>query len=383
MQTMHPSIMLGSYVWLQDRLPVDEFRLRIDDINAQMDAHGWKGLLVYGDAREHAALAYVSNFIPRMRWGMALLSRDGNHRLLCSMSTRDLPAMRTMTWIPDVHSGWEWEKTFDPWLQHFKSNTATEFGTVGFDLMASPLQASVDKSIGGHVRLNRADEILGLPQARKRPREVSMIRAACRVVETAAKAFAEGWRASGSPETGALQGERAARAMAAQDVRTLVSLNGGRTLVPFKGEFASIPGPLVGYIAVKLAGYWADMLVTAGEPVTAAALACDAALAQMAAAARPGVRMSHLHAVAAGALKPLQLHPILEGSVGRGIGLSLHEGPEFDDNEAAVLEEGGVYALQVGVADPQAGYALKSAVVYVRAAGVDVLTRSAPSVSGG
>ena len=123
MRTMHPSIMLGSYIWLQDRLPIDEFRLRLDNIYEEMDKHGWKGLLVYGDAREHAALAYVSNFIPRMRWGMALLSRDGNHRLLCSMSTRDLPAMRTMTWIGDVQSGWEWDKTFDPWLEQFKSDT--------------------------------------------------------------------------------------------------------------------------------------------------------------------------------------------------------------------------------------------------------------------
>ena len=125
-----------------------------------------------------------------------------------------------------------------------------------------------------------------------------MIRASCRVVEAAAKAFIEGWRASGSPETGALQGERAARAMAAQDVRTLVSLNGGRTLVPFQGEYAKVPGPLVGYIAVKLAGYWADMLVTAGEPATEAARRSDAALDQMIAAARPGARMSHLHSVA-------------------------------------------------------------------------------------
>ena len=161
-----------------------------------------------------------------------------------------------------------------------------------------------------------------------------MVRAACRVVDAAAKAFIDGWRASGAPETGALQGERAARAMAAQDVRTLVSLNDGRTLVPFQGEYAKTPGPLVGYIAVKLAGYWADMLITAGEPVTEAARRSDAALDRMIATARPGARMSELHSVAVDALKPLQLHPMLGGSVGRGIGLSLHEGPEFRDNEA-------------------------------------------------
>ena len=376
MQTMHPSIMLGSYVWLQDRLPIDEFRLRLDDIFEETDKRGWKGLLVYGDAREHAALAYVSNFIPRMRWGMALLSRDGNHRLLCSMSTRDLPAMRTMTWIADVQSGWEWEKTFDPWLQQFKSNTEVELGTVGFDLMAPVLRATLDKSIADRFRLRSADDAVALPRPRKRPRELSMVRAACRVADTAAKALIDGWRASGAPETGALQGERTARAMAAQDVRTLVSLNNGRTLVPFQGEYAKIPGALVGYIAVKLAGYWADMLITAGEPVTEAARRSDVALDRMIAAARPRIPMSELHSVAVDALKPLQLHPVLAGSVGRGIGLSLHEGPEFRDNEATTLVDGGIYALQVGAAEAQAGYALKSAIVHVREGGPEVLVRS-------
>ncbi len=92
--------------------------------------------------------------------------------------------------------------------------------------------------------------------------------------------------------------------------------------------------------------------------------------------------MSRLHEVAVAALAPLRLHPMLSGSVGRGIGLSLHEGPEFPDHEDAVLVAGGVYALQVGAGDLQAGYALKSAIVYVRDAGAEVLTRSAVSAPG-
>ena len=59
-----------------------------------MDQNGWKAVLVYGDVREHAALAFFSNFIPRVRWAMALLPRSGDARLVCAMSTRDLPAMR-------------------------------------------------------------------------------------------------------------------------------------------------------------------------------------------------------------------------------------------------------------------------------------------------
>ena len=101
MRTMQPCLTIGSYTWAQDRLPYDEFALRLDTLYAAMDRNGWPAALVYGDVREHAALAYLSNFIPRVRWGMALLPRSGDPRLLCAMSTRDLPAMRTLTWIAE------------------------------------------------------------------------------------------------------------------------------------------------------------------------------------------------------------------------------------------------------------------------------------------
>jgi len=118
------------------------------------------------------------------------------------------------------------------------------------------------------------------------------------------------------------------------------------------------------------------MLVTAADAATDAARRSNAILDQMIAAARPGTRMSQLHSIATKGLQPLALHPMLGGSVGRGIGLSLHEGPAFRDNENTALAHGGVYALQVGVADPRAGCALKSAIVHIREGEPEILTRS-------
>ena len=128
MQTVQPCVTIGSYIWAQDRLPYDEFTLRLDALRAAMERNGWPAVLVYGDVREHAALAFLTSFIPRVRWGMALLPRTGDARLLCAMSTRDLPAMRTLTWIADVRSGMgpEWEKAFDPWVERFKGDQAAK-----------------------------------------------------------------------------------------------------------------------------------------------------------------------------------------------------------------------------------------------------------------
>jgi Xaa-Pro aminopeptidase len=378
MRTMQPCLTIGSYTWAQDRLPYDEFTLRLDALHAAMDRNGWPAVLVYGDVREHAALAYLSNFIPRVRWGMALLPRTGDARLLCAMSTRDLPAMRTLTWIADVRSGMgpEWEKSFDSWFGSLKFDGLAELGTLGFDIMAPVLHQSVLRSLGGRFVLRRCDDDVAAPPQRKRPRELTMMRASCKLLQSAAQAFAESWRNSAEPETAALDAERLARSRGAQDVRTLVSLDGGRTLVPYQGLFEKQSGPLVGYIAVKVTGYWADMFVTMDENPTPARRQAEAALDALIAAIRPGVRAGDLYAKAIDALAPLPLHPALSASVGHGIGLSLNEQPELVASAEAELARDGVYTLQVGVADAKAGNVLLSAMVHNAPEAAEVLARS-------
>jgi Xaa-Pro aminopeptidase len=97
---------------------------------------------------------------------------------------------------------------------------------------------------------------------------------------------------------------------------------------------------------------------------------------------RPGARIDTLHSKAVGALAPYKLHPALGGSIGHGIGLSLHEGPEFQLSANATLVGDGVYALQIGAADAKAGNVLLSAIVRVAAKGAEVLVRS-PSIAEG
>jgi Xaa-Pro aminopeptidase len=378
MLSMQPSVTIGPYLWAQDRLPYDEFELRLEELRAAIERNNWPAVLVYGDVREHAALAYLSNFIPRVRWGMALLPRSGEPRLLCAMSTRDLPAMRTLTWIADVRSGMgaEWEKAFDPWFAGFKGEEAVELGTLGFDIVAPLLQRGVRRSLGERFSLRRADDALAIPPQRKRRRELTIMRMSCRLLEAAAKPFADSWRKTGEPESAALDAERVARSLAAQDVRTLVSLDGGRTLVPYQGRFEKKAGPLVGYLAVKVMGYWADLFVTVDERRTQASRHAELALDALIAAVRPGAWAAALYVKTIEALRPFALHPILGGSIGHGIGLSLNQQPEFRAGTEIELVEDGVYTLQIGIADASAGNALVSAIVRNAAQGVEVLLRS-------
>ena len=354
MRTVHPSIMIGSYGWEQDRVPRDEFQIRIGALNRVMDQKGLKAMLVFGDAREHSALAYFSNFAPRLRWGMALLPREGEPRLLVSMSSRDMPAMRLMTWIPEVLSGWTWESAFDPWLARLGADAPIDIGTVQLDLMRPPLMQSLEKSLGNRFRLRAVDDDVAALRG-TRPRELSLIREACAVAQAGAKSFEKAWRNGMGVEAAALEGEHTARLMAAQDVRTLVSFDGGRTLAPFRGAFDAKAAPLAGYIAVKHRGYWAEMFVSAADHAGDVQQRAQAGLEAALRCVGPGAAAADVFAQATALLGGHALHPALGGSIGRRIGLSPNEGGELRQDGRHMFGTGDVYALHVGACDPAAG----------------------------
>jgi Xaa-Pro aminopeptidase len=294
---------------------------------------------------------------------------------LVSMSSRDMPAQRLMTWIPDVLSAWTWESVFDPWLNGLGADEA-DIGTVRFDLMRPPLLASLEKSLGNRFRLCAADPAVRALRA-TRPRELSLIRDACTVVQAGAAAFAQAWRDGMGVEAAALAGERSARALAAQDVRTLVSFDGGRTLAPFRGAFEPTPkdAPLLGYIAVKHRGYWAELFFCASDPPRPMLECAHAGLEAALQLAAPGISAADLHAKAMAPLGGAPLHAVLSGSVGRRIGFSSNEGNELRRDARHVLQAGDVYALHVGTSDAQAG-AVASAMVAITPKGCEVLVRS-------
>jgi len=375
MRTVHPSTMIGAYSFEQDRVPRDEFQIRMRALHAIMDRKGCAAILIYGDAREHSDLAYCTNFIPRHRWALALLPRQGEPRLLVSMSSRDMPAQRLMTWIPEVMSAWTWETAFDPWLAALKADAPAKIGTVRFDLMRPVLYSSIEKSLGNRFGLVDVDSEV---RARTtRPRELSLVRDACAVARSGAAYFLQAWHDGAGCETAALAGERRARAMAAQDARTLVSFDDGRTLAPFRGAFAPKPAgaQLLGYIAVKHRGYWAESFVAAAERPSELSKRVEAGLTAALRLAGPGVSAAAVFAAATAPLGTHALHPALSGSIGRRIGISAHEGGEITRDAGHVLAAGDIYALHVGASDGSAG-TVASAMAAITQKGSELLLRS-------
>ena len=173
-------------------------------------------------------------------------------------------------------------------------------------------------------------------------------------------------------EAAVLEGERVARSLAAQDVRTLVSRDGGRTLEPYAARFGDRPEKLLAYVAVKYLGYWAESFISTGASRDArerASRALDALIDGLEAHAPVGSLVRRVSELTG------PQHPALQGSFGNRIGLSPNEGRALIAGSTETIVPGTTYALRVGSPDG----AIASAMVVVKADGKhEILLRSDP-----
>jgi hypothetical protein len=158
-------------------------------------------------------------------------------------------------------------------------------------------------------------------------------------------------------------------------VRTLFSLDGGRTLRPFDTSVERTVDPLQVYVAVRRFGYWAEgfAVVTAspGQCVRGAGVLLRYAIEKI----RPGRRCGDVGRTIVEAVQPFQPHPLVTRAQGNAIGLALEEQPLITAESEDTFQAGGVYSLRVGLRDEHDN-AIVSAVVAVNDFGHDVLWSS-------
>jgi Xaa-Pro aminopeptidase len=182
----------------------------------------------------------------------------------------------------------------------------------------------------------------------KSPRELDCIRAACATLQAAVAAMAEAKRKGAGVTATILAGEHVAIQRGAQEVRSLFSLDGGRTLRPFSVPVEQAVDPLQVYIAVRHAGYWADGFVVLADTPPADLAKAQDALRRYLSAVKPGA-------------------PVAAPLAANGIGLALEE-----PVSVSRLEAGGVYSVRTTY-----GHACVSAMVAVSETGVETLWSAA------
>jgi Xaa-Pro aminopeptidase len=207
---------------------------------------------------------------------------------------------------------------------------------------------------------------------RKSARELAAVHEACVTLQAAMTAIGEAQPAGASATAAILAGERAANRRGAQDVRTLMSLDGGRTLRPFETLVERHVDPLQVYVAVRQFGYWAEGFAAFSASPNACAQRAGKVLRSTVERMQAGEPCSELARSIAQAIRPFELHPVTARGIGNGIGLALEELPLIAAESEDRLEPGDVYSLRVGLSDGR-DHAVVSAMLAIKAHGHDVL----------
>jgi Xaa-Pro aminopeptidase len=380
MITMHPVVILGYHLndWVPERLPLSIFEARLGAVRQQMRLRGWQGLIVHGDAQQSGLLAWLTNFCPRLRWGLSLIGPEDEPQLLVAASTRDLPATRQLTWCKSVDVYSNAAQLLPEWMQQLRSagapSGATRVAVYGLSRMRNSVRRMLDQTVGRDAELCDADAVLDAIMQPKQAYELDVMRQAYAMLAQTAEELRQAWR-DGKPVCDAvLQAELYARRSQVQDVRILFSVDGGRTLRPFERVDAVQSDTLVCYLAVRHRGYWAETFVSCGVQDTAMAKAAADILTTFVKTAVPGMKGGDLFNAArpylAGAFK---WHPMLEGRCGNGVGLTLDERPHLSPDSEGAMEVGGVYSLHAGLANGAGEGVLISATVHFSSIGTERL----------
>jgi Xaa-Pro aminopeptidase len=347
MLTPHPTLLIGPSDWLPERMPRPEFTRRIDalwEANPQAER-----AVVFGNSRHHAELAYFTNLIPKLGPSVALLARTGEHRMFVGDAANMLGAARPLTFIENVAS------MKDAAAAIAAGPAGQRSLLVGADYMPLALHRTITEALGGEAAAIDATAQVWSLMRRKSRYELNAIDAAVKTTGVARTAMREALMSGAGVTEVILAGERAAGAAGAQDVRTLYSLDGGRTLQPFVAQTEQVTDPLLAYLAVRRFNYWAEcfpMFMTQPQPTGLIEAAWDA-LVSARSAIKPGVATDAIGQSIAAAIEPFQAHPMTVRAFAQRMGLALEELPRTGVGET--FEAGQVYSLRVGATDGSQG----------------------------
>ena len=356
---MHSTLLVGPADWDPARLPREEFSARLDALwRANPSA---EGAIVYGDSARHAELAWLTHFTPKLEAGLALIARNGAARLLGGGSVNMLAAAKPLTWIDDIQLLRDGAKAVAEWA---RAQSVRRLLLIGGRAMPQGLYGSITQILT--VTCEDATPFVRALMRRKSARELALTKAACSTLAAAAAVLAEAQDAGLGATAVVLAAEQAAWRQGAQDVRTLFSLDRGRTFRPFGTTVDAPADRLAAYLAVRQYGYWAEGFVTTARNDAASQRARESLQAGLAMARCGASRGAVADAMAAvvGATHPMARPAVVSTGLGLGDG----------DETADLLEAGEIVSLRAGVLD-HAGAAVASAMIAVHDRDNEVLWR--------
>ncbi len=373
MRMKNTALLTGPYDWDPELVPLAEFEGRLAAARRMLIEFGAAALLVHGHSVDHGALAYLTGFVPKLGPAFALVPCDGPIRILASGGPGMISSAKRLTWVEDVRPLKNLRNNLKEWLVEIDRKGQVVLGVWGGNIMAQRPYLAVATAIQPSGKILEMEDQLDALRRHKSPRELELLREACRILGVACAAFERAAAEDSGARTVALAAERAAFSNGAQDVRILASARIGGSPLSFDGPDDIRLAPLLACLAVRFAGYWAEGLITVADSPSGAHARAAVALTAMLREARPGTKSNDLLRAAARHLPPYRFHPAVESAIGNGIGLSLEESPTFGPGKNSRLEEGGVYTIRCGAMGEGSDNAVVSAMVEVNASGINVL----------
>jgi hypothetical protein len=238
----------GLITWDKVRVPPSAFATRLEALNQIMERYDVPALVVYTDVWRANDVRYVSNYMPYWNRAFAVVAREEKPILLCSLSPRVYPWIKTVT----IH------ETVVP-----SPNLPTQLLKLAADRGWSRLgfldYEGLPHDLYTQLRAERL-EVIDIPRALVRvapdAAEIAMHRHAAAIArEALATALVEG--AIGMNEFSLIgRLERVVRRAGAEDLVAMVA-NG-------QGHFRAATGEIVGrntsiMAAVEYSGHWAKV----------------------------------------------------------------------------------------------------------------------------
>jgi hypothetical protein len=356
---MHPTLLIGPADWDAARWPREEFVGRLAAL--WQDHSDATGAIVYGNASDHAALAYLTHFTPKLEAAVALLPRGGEPRLLVGGGPNMLGAAGPLTFIPDLRplrgaaSAAEWASAFP----------VGNCVLIGGDAMPYDLRCAFEAALEPGARITNGDDCLRARMRKKSPRELEALWIACGTLEIAVTALRRAFHSGSGVTDAVLAAEHTALQSGAQDVRSLFASDHGEMLRPFDGLIPQHLDPLLVYFAVRHHGYWAEAFISLSEEANAMQARTRSIVDAMVAAARPGLSSADLGNLIETHCGECDLHPLTQFSFGSSIGLALDEQILLTHDDGVRLAPGGVYSLRVGFRNRNGSGAISSAMLIV------------------
>lgn len=348
MITMENVLKRGRTVWDRDLLPEDEYVERVFAVRAVMAASGLDAIVTIGHSAHPGNFTYLSGCVPLLGWMSIVLGRESGPVLVSGGGSREIPFLRTQTWIDDLRTSSSLFAGPAAVVGATLAEIIEPGGRVGLvgaaeDLAPRAYREMIDALAPYDVI--EVNDLLTDVRAVKRPRELEALDRALKIARAAVEASADAWQGGASNAEALLAAERTSRLRGARDVRVLGNL-AGEDLAPVEEHSRERHDRLVVYCAVEYLGYWAQHCATVGVGA-GAATAPRRAVDAMVARASPGTNGSQLIAAALAELPPESSDVAVTYGFGGGMGLDSSEAPRLVVAGGDPLVAGGVLGLHV------------------------------------